>query len=200
MQLSLPARIYTCESLSRNLLSNDIGDVTSPAWWKKVAAMPIIGATWRIRYSICRYQYRPVIDHFVLLLQVPPPSEAADLERSVDATMHVRPSFPLPIFFFFFCPSIFFSRFLSPSHRQKFSTKKKGAKENLISFSERATRSLFPQMDRSIVLWYFEFGCLSFSFRWKKKKRMLSRKLIETLRNLKSNANSTVNVLSPFAS
>lgn len=128
-QLSLPARIYTCESLSRNLLSNDIGDVTSPAWWKKVAAMPIIGATWRIRYSICRYQYRPVIDHFVLLLQVPPPSEAADLERSVDATMHVRPSFPPSPSFFSSAPPSFSPGFCLLLIDKSFRRRKRGRRK-----------------------------------------------------------------------
>lgn len=112
-------------------------------------------------------------------------SESADLERSVDATMHVQPSSPPPPFF----PSIFFSRFLSPSHRQKFRREKRAGGRGEGKFDKFLRGRHALQMDRSIVLWYFEFGC-SFC-QW---KRMLSRKLIETLRNLKSNANSIANV------
>lgn len=171
MQLSLPARIYTCESLSRNLLSNDIGDVTSPAWWKKVAAMPIIGATWRIRYSICRYQYRPVIDHFVLLLQVPPPSEAADLERSVDATMHVRPSFPLPIFFFFFLPlHLFLPVFVSFSSTKVFDEEKggEGKFDKFLRASDTLSLSPNGSFDRAVV---FRIRLPLFFLSMKKKKK-----------------------------
>lgn len=124
--------------------------------------MPIIRATWRIRYSICRYQYRPVIDHFVLLLQVTTSiSESADLERSVDATMHAQPSSPLLLSFF---PLHFFLPVFVSFSSTKVSTRKKGGRRRrrrsegkFDKFLERATRSL--QMDRSIVLWYFEFGC-----------------------------------------
>lgn len=120
-------------------------------------------------------------------------SESADLERSVDATMHAQPSSPL-LFSSSFFSSIFFFRFLSPSHRQKFRREKRGgggggggAKENLISFSSGR---------HALSKWIVRSCCgisnsVALFANW---KRMLSRKLIETLRNLKSNANSTANV------
>lgn len=93
-------------------------------------------------------------------------SESADLERSVDATMHVQPSSPPPPFF----PSIFFSRFLSPSHRQKFRREKRAggregeAKENLISFSAGDTLSKWIVrsccgISNSVALFANEKGC-----------------------------------------
>lgn len=88
-------------------------------------------------------------------------SESADLERSVDATMHAQPSSPLLLSFF---PLHFFLPVFVSFSSTKVLTRKKGGRRRrrrsegkFDKFLERATRSL--QMDRSIVLWYFEFGC-----------------------------------------
>lgn len=68
-----------------------------------------------------------------------------------------------PLLLFFFPLHLFLPVFVSFSST-KVSTRKKGGRRRrrrsegkFDKFLERATRSL--QMDRSIVLWYFEFGC-----------------------------------------
>lgn len=89
-------------------------------------------------------------------------SESADLERFVDATMHVQPSSPPSLFF----PSIFFFRFLSPSHRQKFRREKGGGSEGKFDKFLRGRHALSKWIVRSccgisnsVALFANEKGC-----------------------------------------